>query len=522
MLDIVITGTSIIDGTGTAAFAGDVGITGDRIGEIGTPGTLQGRRVITAEGCVTCPGFVDIHSHSDYHLLLQPTADSAIRQGVTLEVGGNCGYAAAPIWGDWKEERAAAYRELYGLDLSWNGVGDYLRRVESARPAVNFALLMGHNTLRGSAMGGAARQPSATEMETMGEAARRGMREGALGLSTGLIYAPACFSEPPELIALAETVREEGGILTCHMRSEGDTLLEAIREILAVARAARIPLQISHLKTSGERNWGKLPEALRLFEEARAKGLEVTADRYPYTASNTGLQAVLPSWALEGDLGERLQRLRDPEVRRKIMSEIAGRRWDQILIAEVTQEKNRQFEGMRVASAAELVRTDPAEFILDLLIDEETRVDAIFFTMSEENLRTILAQPYVFIGSDSGCRSHTGSLARGTPHPRTFGTFARILGPYTREEKLFDLVTAIRKMTGDPCRKLGLFDRGRTAPHCAADLVLFDPATVTDTATYANPFRYPEGIRYVLVNGVVTIEEGEPTGERAGRALRKG
>lgn len=520
MFDLIIAGASIIDGSGSPPFPGDIGIIRDRIAAVGKIPETQARRTIRAPGLVACPGFVDLHSHSDYYLLLNPQAESAVRQGVTTEIGGNCGYAAAPIWGEWREERAQTYRELYGLEPEWYGVQDYFGQLAAQGLSINFGLLLGHNTIRGSVMGGAARPPEAAEMAEMVQAVREGMREGALGLSTGLIYTPACFASSEELVTLAGVTWEEGGVLTCHMRSEGDGLLEAVREILDVARQAQIPLQISHLKTSGERNWGKLPEALRLIEEARSRGQDVTADRYPYTASNTQLQAVLPSWALEGKRMEQVARLREPSVRKRLERELADRRWDLIMIAEVTQGGNTRYEGLRVDQAAALAGKDSLEFVCDLLVEEGGQVDAIFFTMSEENLQQILSRPYVMVASDSGTRAHVGPLSRGRPHPRTFGTFPRILGVYVREKRLLDLPTAIRKMTLDPCRRFGLAERGLIAPGYSADVVVFDPDRVADRASYEEPIRYPEGIRYVLVNGVISVEEGEHTGARAGGVLR--
>ncbi|WP_337287304.1 D-aminoacylase [Candidatus Methylomirabilis sp.] len=525
MYDLVIRGADLIDGTGSPARRTDLAVAGDRIAEIGRIAPSSGYRVIEATGLTLSSGFVDIHSHSDYHLLLQPTADSAVRQGVTLEIGGNCGYAAAPIWGPWLEERTAMYRDLYGLDHNWQSVADYFRRLETTGISENFGLLMGHNTLRGSAMGGANRPPSPEELEAMIDGAREGMRDGALGVSTGLVYAPTCFSKPEELIPIACAVREAGGILTCHMRSEGDGLLEAIDEIIWVAEQAKIPLQISHLKTSGERNWPKLHAALRRIEEARARGLDVSCDRYPYTASNTGLQAVLPDWALEGGQRERVERLRDPAARARIMQELTTHYpsdyWFRLMISEVTREENRCYEGLRVGEAAARTATSPIDFALDLLIAEQMQVDAIFFTMCEKNLDTILQKPYAMIGSDSGCRGHEGPLSHGRPHPRTFGTFPRVLGHFVRERKILDLSTAVRKMTWEPCRKLGLLDRGRLQTGCVADLVLFDSATVSDTATYEAPIQYPIGLHHVFVNGVSVVEAGEHTRARPGRVVRR-
>ena len=523
--DLVIRGADLIDGTGAQRRRTDLAVAGDRIAEVGQIDGSRGRRVIEATGLSLAPGFVDIHSHSDYHLLIQPTADSAVRQGVTLEIGGNCGYAAAPIWGPWLEERAATYRDLYGLDHEWQGVADYLDRLEASGISENFGLLMGHNTLRGSAMGGANRSPTPEELDAMVQAARRGMAEGALGLSTGLVYPPACFSKPDELATIATAVRKAGGILACHMRSESDDLLEAIEEIIGVASLAEIPLQISHLKTSGERNWPRLAEAFQLIEAARARDLDVSCDRYPYTASNTGLQAVLPTWALEGAQQERVERLRDSTARARIAQELTTHYppdyWSHLLISEVTREEHRRYEGLRVAEAATLAAKPAIDFVIDLLIAERMQVDAIYFTMCEENLQAILTKPYTMIGSDSGCRGHEGPLSRGRPHPRTFGTFPRVLGYYVRERGLLDLPTAVRKMTWDPCRKLGLIDRGRLQPGCIADLVLFDPATIADRATYDAPIQYPTGIQYVFVNGVAVVEAGEHTGARPGRAVRK-
>jgi N-acyl-D-amino-acid deacylase len=523
--DLVITGAELIDGTGAAGRRADLAVAGDRIAEIGRIDSARARRRIRADGLALAPGFVDIHSHSDYHLLLQPTADSAVRQGVTLEIGGNCGYAAAPIWGPWLAERAAVYRDAYGLDHDWRGVAEYFQRLEAIGISENFGLLIGHNTLRGSVMGGADRPPSSGELEAMVTAARRGMAEGALGLSTGLIYAPACFSRPEELVALAGAVRQEGGVLACHMRSEGDELIEAIGEIIAVAETAALPLQISHLKTSGEPNWPKLPEAFRMIEAARARGLDVTCDRYPYTASNTGLQAVLPTWALEGSRQERVERLRRAGTRGRASDDLAAhypaRYWSGVMISEVSHDSHRRYEGLRVAEAADLAGQPVIDFVLDLLIDTRMQVDAIFFTMCEENLDAILAKPYSMVGSDSGCRAHEGPLSRGRPHPRTFGTFPRVLGRLVRDRRLFDLSTAVKKMTWEPCRKLGLSDRGRLQAGCVADLVVFDPATITDRATFDAPIQYPVGIHHVFVNGVAVIEAGDHTGARPGRPLRR-
>ena len=526
MLDILIRGAQVFDGGGGPAVQADVAVEGDRIVAVGHEVAAQGaRRVVDARGLAACPGFLDIHGHSDYHLLLTPTAESAVLQGVTCELGGNCGYAAAPIWGPWWDDRARSFREVYGLDHDWHEVGEYFRKLSGSGISINFGLLVGHNTLRGSAMGGADRPATADELQVMVAALERGMDEGALGLSTGLVYSPACFSSAEELATLTAVAGRLGGILTTHMRSEGDGLLEAIEEVIAAAEAGRAPLQISHLKTYGERNWEKLPQAFELIESAQRRGVDVTADRYPYTAANTELQAALPHWVLEGGKAEQTTRLADPAVRARIRREIdhgpLTRDWSQVMISEVTLPQSRRYLGLRVDAAARLAGKETLTFVLDLLHEEQTRVDAIYFEMSEANLRAILRKPYVMIGSDSGCRAHYGPLSTGRPHPRTFGSFARVLGHYARDERLLDLPTAIRKMTSDPCRRLGLADRGWLRPGFRADIVLFHPDRVQDTATYETPIRYPVGVHMVLVNGVVTVEAGEHTGARAGEILRR-
>jgi len=525
-VDLLIRGAEILDGSGAPAVQGDVVVAGERIVAVGRVEGARAKRVVNATGRAVAPGFVDIHSHSDYHYFLAPQVESQVMQGVTCEVIGNCGYAAAPIWGPWLEDRAHEYKRVHGLDLDWTMVTGYEARLKAIGVSVNYAVLMGHGTIRGSAMGGANRPAKPEELAAMVEGARRGMRDGAVGLSTGLVYAPGCFADKDEVAAVARAVHQEGGVLTSHMRSEGDGLLEAIEEIIGIAETVGIPLQISHLKTMHPRNWGKKTRMFELIEAAQGRGVDVTCDRYPYTAANTGLAQVMPRWALEGSKDEQAARLAEPatraRIRQDILKETPGpERWDTIMISETTLEKNHRYDGLRVSQAASLAGAGPVEFILDLLHEERNNVDAIYFTMSEENLRDILRKSYMMIGSDAGCRDHYGPLSRGRPHPRGFGTFARVLGHYARDEKLFDLPTAIRKMTWDPCRRLGLTDRGLLRPGFAADVVVFDPARIRDTATYEDPIKYPEGVEMVVVNGAVTVEGGQHTGARAGRMVRR-
>jgi len=522
--DLLIRGAIVHDGGGGPGYTADILIAGERIAQIGARGVREARRTLDADGLVAAPGFVDIHSHSDYHLFLAPQAESSLRQGVTLEIGGNCGYAPAPIWGTWQAERADEYRSRYGLACPWQTLGAYFDALEAARPAVNYGQLLGHNTLRGSATGGAARSASPTELTAMLDAVREGMGAGALGLSTGLAYPPACYADTEELVALSGVVAGLGGILAAHVRSESDGLLEALDEIIGVARAAAVPLQVSHLKTMYARNWDKLDAALARIEAARAAGIDVTADRYPYTAADTGLDAILPRWAGEGSRQDRLARLTDPPARSRILAELTGRpesTWDQIVIAEVRHPRYRPHQGLTLAKAAGLERVRPEVLALDLLAVDGGAVGAFYHAMSQANLVRILSRDWVMIVSDSGCRATDDALGTGIPHPRTFGTFARTIGSLVRESRLFSLETAIRKLTADPCRRLGLDDRGRLAPGFHADLVLFDAARVRDTATYENPWSFPEGVHHVLVNGQLAVEDGVVTGARNGQVIRR-
>ena len=526
MFDIVISNGKILNGLGTPSFFGHIGIKGDRILRIETDTPLTGNRTIDAKGMIVSPGFVDIHGHSDYFLLINPQAESKVRQGVTTEVGGNCGYSAAPVFGEEAAERKTEYGKQFSLDLSWDTINGYKGVLEKIGISMNFALLAGHNTIRASVMGRENREPTADELNEMCKAVEDGMKEGAFGLSTGLIYPPACFSKIEEMVALNNVVRRYGGVFTTHIRNEDDLVLEAINEVVDVAKEARVPLQISHLKTSRERNWNKLNEIFEIIERARQEGTDVTCDRYPYIASNTGLQAILPNWASEGNRETRIGRLKDRALREKIRHDILEKHpeqgyWDTIVISTLTSEKNRSYEGTSITEAADMTGKAPFDFAMDILIEEETNVSAIYFTMSEDNLMDIYGKPYTMIGSDAACRADYGQLAEGKPHPRAFGTFPRVLGKYARDQGGMNLPTAVKKMTSDPCRKMGISKRGELRVGFYADLVVFDPDTIMDKATFSEPVQYPEGIEYVLVNGNITVEKGNHTGCRGGRVLRK-
>lgn len=525
MYDFLIREANIYDGSGDEPFVADLAVQGDVISALGASLKGKARRIFDARGLSAAPGFIDIHGHSDYYLLINPTAEAKVRQGVTTDVGGNCGYAAAPIGGPELEERRKLYQEQYGLELPFSRLDEYLRHVEDLGVSVNYAHLVGHNTVRASIMGGSDRPAGADALEQMNAIVDQAMTEGAFGLSTGLVYAPACFADRAELTALCRTCARRGGLFATHMRSEGAQLLEAIEEVIGVAREAGLPLQISHLKTAGEGNWDKLDAAFDLIERARASGQDVTSDRYPYIASNTHLSALLPDWVHEGLPEEKISKLKDPASRRRIQSELQAKYapdyWGKVLISRVLTDANQNAEGLMVEQLAQKRGVDSVAAMMDLLAEEKLQVEILIFMMNEDNMRRILRKDYVMVGSDSGALTHEPPLGAGRPHPRNFGTFAAVLGNLARDEGLFPVAEAVRKMTSAPCRRLGIADRGRLAAGMKADIVLFDPAEILDRTTYEMPIAYPAGIQMVLVNGKVVVESGEHTGARPGRALRK-
>ena len=534
MYDLIVKNIKIYDGSGGESFIADVGIKGERIEKIGSimdgiaspliKSEARNDKLINGEGLCLSPGFVDIHSHSDYYLLIDPLAQSKVRQGVTTEVGGNCGYSASPIFGSALDERKKSYKEQFGLELNWTKLNGYNKKIEENGISLNYCQLIGHNTVRASVAGVVDREPSPDEMKKMERIIEEAMDDGAVGMSVGFAYTPSCFAKKEEVANLCKIVAKRGGIFTTHIRSEGRTLIESIEEVIDIARVSGVRLQISHLKTFGEENWGKLDEVFKLIESAINEGIDIVCDRYPYTAANTGLQAVLPDWVFDGGKEKAIERLKDYKTRDKIKTELlkkypSNSYWDSVMISQVVTDKNKETEGKSVKKGAEIFKKDVIDFLFDILIEENLEVDAIYFFMSEDNMKRILKKDYVMIGSDSGARSTDGLLGLGLPHPRTFGTFPRVLGKYCRDEKLFDLPTAIYKMTSYPCKRIGIKDRGLIKEGYFADLVIFNPDTISDTATYESPKNYPKGIEYVIINGKITVNNGNHTGAKAGRIL---
>ena len=524
-MDILIKDARIIDGSGNPSFEGSIGIKEEKIAAIGNISESQAKTVIDANGLAVSSGFIDIHAHSEFTLLADPRGEGKVTQGVTTEVSGNCGLSAGPLYGDYFERRKGDLAEL-SLELDWHDLGEYFSILKKRGLSLNFATLIGHGNLRGSVVGYGNRKPTGEEMVRMKTLLRDSMKVGGFGLSSGLIYPPGVYSETEELIELAKVVKEFGGFYASHMRSEGDRLLEAISEAIRIGEEAGIPVQISHLKTGGERNWHKLDEAFELIEKARERGVDVTADRYPYVASSTDLDAILPSWAYEGGVEAEIKRLADPETRKRLKDEVLRQHpkedyWEKVMVASIDTEKNRGFEGKTMAEIAREMKREPCEALFDLLLEERIRVTAIYFSMSEENLKRILQRDYVMLGSDSSARAINGPTRLGKPHPRTFGSFPRVLSKFVREENVLTLEEAVRKMTSLPARRLGLKDRGVIKEGAFADLVVFNPERVHDTAGFTSPYSYPMGIRYVIVNGAFVVKDGAHTGAMPGKVLQK-
>ena len=517
--DWILRGGNVVDGLGGEGVRADVGIAGDRIAAVGDLAQAQAANEFDATGRLVCPGFIDVHTHSDAYLLIEPGAPSKIRQGVTTEITGNCGASAAPRWpgyvmpSDWLEQQ-------YPGD--WHSVAEYRALLDAQRPAVNSAMLIGHRAIRAAAMGIEPRAATADEIAKMAKRLEQALEEGGAGLSTGLVYAPAMYAQPEEIQVLAKVVARRGGIYATHMRSEGGTLLEAIEEALDVARASGVRLQISHLKTAGRANWGKLDAALEKIRTARATGIEVASDRYPYTASCTDLDVILPTWAAQGGRAAILARLRDPAERAKIRAEMAAARdekyWENVWVGSVRHPDNAPFAGKPIALAAEAWKLHPLDAALRFMETDELFTGGIFFGMSEDNMWRILAEPWVMIGSDASIRSPTGPLSHDHPHPRAYGTFGRFMRA-ALDGKTVSVGEAVRKMTSLPAEHFHLKDRGVLRASAFADVVALDPKTFRDVATYAKPHQFCEGISAVWVNGTATLRDGKDTGGRGGRYL---
>jgi len=486
---------------------------------------------LDARGLTLAPGFIDIHCHSDFSALVYPRAESKVLAGVTTDVSGNCGGSPFPLKGEFLARRRAEW-EPRGLKIDWASTREYFDRAEASPCSVNRALLAGHGALRAAVVGYADRPTTAEERGLMRRLLTDALHEGAYGLSTGLIYPPGCYADVEELADLAACVADAGGLYASHLRSEGDGLLEAVDEFLEVLRRSGARGQISHLKAAGSANWPKAPQAIDRLRRARDQGLAVTADRYPYLASMTDLDSMLlPNWAAEGGREKQRERLTRPHTRRRLIREVRRRHPephypDRIIVASAGSGADPAIIGRTLRELGDAAGRDPIEVAFDLLIHHEMQVSAIHQSMSEENLRAILAEPYVAIGSDSGLRNAPDAGGKGTTqglaHPRAYGTAGRFLGTYVRDAGLVDWQEGIRRLTSLPADILGLADRGRLTEGAWADLVLFDRRRIADRATYDHPWETPAGIVHVFVNGERVVADGAHTGAMPGRLLRRG
>lgn len=520
--DLVIKNGSVIDGIKNEAYRADVGITGERIKKVGDLRSARAKTAIDATDRIVSPGFIDIHTHTDIEILINRKAESKIRQGVTTELGGNCGSSPFPMKQPLPDyERRLA--EEADITIDWTDLKGFHSAIESKGAAVNHATLIGQGTVRGYVMGDDQREPTADEMEKMKKLVAEAMDQGAFGLSTGLEYTPSGFAETQELIALCKIAAGYGGFYASHIRSEDKAVLEAVGEAIHIAERAGLPLEIAHFKAVGKTNWWKLPLMIDLIERAAERGLDVTADRYPYIAYSTGLTILYPQWALEGGMEKLIIRLKDKETRQSMktdtLKKVRGYGWDKIVISNLNKKHNQWLIGKSIGEAAATKNADPYEFVCDLIVDEEANVSHIGFGMNEETTDTVLEHPLVMLGSDGSSLAPYGPLSEGKPHPRNYGAFPRFLGYYVRERKLLSLPDAIKKVSSMPAAKMGLRDRGSLKEGNFADIVVFDPKNIADKATFIEPHQYPAGIDFVLVNGTIVIDHDKHTGKLPGKVL---
>jgi len=528
--DLLIKNGLVIDGSGRPGYLADVAITGDRIAAIGKLKNAAATREIDAAGMVVAPGFIDMLGQSETYLLIDSRAMSKVMMGVTTEVTGE-GESIAPI-----NERLIKEQEdfnrRYKLTIDWRTLDEYFSRLEKQGSGVNLATFVGATQVREYVVGFDNRPPTPAELEKMKQLVAAAMKDGALGLSTSLQYVPARFASTDEIVELAKVARQYGGIYATHQRSEANALDESLAEVFQIASRAQIPVEIWHLKTAYKKNWGRMPEVLAKIKRARASGLDITADIYPYIAGSTSLSACLPPWALEGGTEKMLGRLRDPGIRERLKKEITtdSKEWENIylgsggasgvLIGSVVNRDLEAMQGKRVSQIAEEQGKDPLDALFDLILADHGQTGAIYFMMSEDDMRAAMRAPFVSFCTDSGARANDGPLAGSKSHPRGWGSYPRILGRYVRDEHLLTLPQAIHKMTGLPAARVGLHQRGLLRSGFYADLTIFDPKTVIDRATFEMPNQHPDGIEYVIVNGQLSVDNGQRTPSLPGRVLR--
>ena len=530
--DLVIRNGRIIDGTGNIWYKKDIGIIDGKIKKIGI---IKGnaKKVINANGKVVSPGFIDLHNHSDTTILPYPNAESSIMQGITTAVVGNCGVSMAPInkknLNLLKKYLSFLLVKNYDYKWDWQTIGEYYKKVEKQGTSLNIAPLVGFGVIRLAVKGFDSSEASEAEIIKMKKLLEQSIEDGVFGMSTGLIYPPGCYSTTDELIELGKVLNRYGLLYATHMRNEGDRLLESIEEAIKIAEECNIAVEVSHHKVLGKYNWGKVNASLREMKKARNRGIDISCDVYPYIACSTTITSILPIWVLEGGVGKAIERLKDIKLREKIKKDIidntvkgenwirsAG--WNGIFIGECQSRKEYEGRSLENILTNQNRSKDLFDGFFDLLLEIDVNAMIVMFAMDEEDVKTVISNPLSAIGSDSWS---VAPIAGGKPHPRMYGTFPRVLGKYVREENLLTLESAIRKMTSFPATKIGLKKRGIIEEGYYADIVIFDPDNIKDKATYAEPLQYPEGIEYVIVNGEIAVDNGEITGRKSGKILKK-
>ncbi len=526
--DVLIKGGTVYDGTGRAPRRADVAIKGDRIVAVGDLTKARARSVVDARGLAVAPGFINMLSHSETSLIVDSRSMSELKQGVTTQIFGES--STGPLSDEMKRRRLAAQGDVK-FDIPWTTLGEYLTWLEKRGVSQNFASFIGAATLREYVIGLEDKPPSPAQLEKMRELARREMEAGALGITTALIYPPAFFAKTDELIELCKVAAKYKGKYTAHIRSEANQLVEAVQETIRIGREAGLPVEIYHLKASGQSNWPKMDQVIAVIEEARRQGLKITADMYMYPAGGTGLDASMPPWVFDGGPEAAYKRMQDPDTRKKIADAIRTptNEWenlyylagspDRLLLAGFKSEALKPLAGKTLGEVAKMRGKDPVETIMDLVLEDRSRVGTIYFLMNEENIKKQIGRPWVSFGSDAASMAPEGAFLKSSTHPRAYGNFARLLGKYVREEKVITLQEAVRRLTGLPATNLGLDHRGFLKPGMFADVVVFDPATIADRATFENPHQYSVGVKHVFVNGAQVLKDGEHTGAKPGKAL---
>ena len=526
--DVIIRGGTIYDGTGRPGVKGDVGIKGDRIAAIGNLSRAKAPIIVDATGLAVAPGFINMLSHSEESLIIDGRSIGEIKEGITTQIFGE--FSMGPL----NERMKRQLREEQGdvkYDITWSTLAEYLTWLEKRGISQNIASFIGAPTIREYVIGLEDKPPTPAQLEEMRELVRREMEQGALGVTTALIYPPAYFAKTEELIELCKVAAKYKGKYTTHMRSEGNQFLEGIQETIRISREAGLPAEIYHLKASGAPNWPKMVQAIKMIEEARRQGVKLTADMYTYPAGGTGLDAAMPPWVFDGGAEAAYKRLQDPETRKKIADAVRTptNEWenlyllagspDRMLLASFKSDALKPLTGKTLAEVARMRGKDPVETIMDLVLEDRSRIGTIYFLMSEDNIKNQIRQPWVSFGSDAASMATEGVFIKSSTHPRSYGNFARLLGKYVRDEKVISLAEAIRRLSGLPATNLELDHRGFLKVGMFADVVVFDPQTIADRATFENPHQYAVGVRDVFVNGIQVLKDGEHTGAKPGKAL---